>query len=54
LRDGTFFDWPDRFSRDAVEDVDEALLGNLGNRLDLSFIDSNLHQIRRSGKVVIP
>ena len=54
LRDGPFLDRPDRLAGDAVEGIDEALLADLGNGLDVTPVDRDVHQIWMGREVVVP
>ena len=47
-------DRPDRVTGHAIKRVDEALFADLYQRLDITAIHSNVHQVRRSWKIVIP
>src|SRR5207247_9487445 len=51
---GAFLDGPDRCARHPVEHITEALLGDLGHRLDALPIDRDIDKIRRGWDVVIP
>ena len=54
LRDRPLLDRPDRLARDAIEDVDEALLAHLGYRPDGSAADRDVHQVGVRREVVVP
>ena len=54
LRHRPLLDRPDGLAGRAVEDVDEALLRRLGDRLDLFAVDGYVDQVRRRRHVVVP
>jgi hypothetical protein len=49
-----FLDRPHRLAGDAVENIDEGLLGHLRDRLDALSADADIDQIGRGRRVVIP
>src|SRR4029453_17032373 len=54
LRNGPFLDWPDRFARDAIEDVREALLRLLNARFVRPYIDANARENGRRRWIEVP
>jgi len=54
LLDGPLYDWPNRLAGDAIEYVQERLLGGLRKRLDSAAIYVNIDQHRRTGDIHVP
>ena len=50
----TLFDRPHRLAGGAIEDVGEALLADLRERLDRAAVDLDVDESRRGGEVVVP
>ncbi len=53
-RNRTLFDGPDRLAGGPIEDEDEALLGDLRDRLDGSPVHDDVDEVGRGGQVVVP
>ena len=54
LRNGAFFDRPDRFAGHTTKYVTETLFAHLGDGFDLLAIDRDVDEIGAAWKIVIP
>src|SRR6185369_11518750 len=54
LWNGPFLNWPDGLAADPIEDIREALLGDLDNRFDRASIDADIRENWRRRRVEVP
>ena len=53
-RNRTFFDWPHRLARDAIEHERKPLFGQLHDRVDPLAVNRDRHKIRSRRRIVVP